>query len=88
MLVFKYYFDRCKYFMRLAINFVVTVLFLLLTVQVSHAQAVTLMPETVEGELYTKTTHPELYCMAKNIYFEAKSELEAGQYAVADVVLN
>jgi len=26
--------------------------------------------------------------MAKNIYFEAKSELEAGQYAVADVVLN
>ena len=39
-------------------------------------------------ELYTADNHPELYCLAQNIYFEAKSEPLAGQYAVADVVLN
>ena len=30
----------------------------------------------------------ELYCLAQNIYFEARSESLAGKYAVADVVLN
>lgn len=30
----------------------------------------------------------ELYCLAQNVYFEARSEPMAGQYAVADVVLN
>ncbi len=39
-------------------------------------------------ELYTQENQPELYCLAQNIYFEAKSEPLAGQYAVADVVLN
>lgn len=39
-------------------------------------------------ELYTEQNHPELYCLAQNVYFEAKSEPLAGQYAVADVVLN
>ena len=39
-------------------------------------------------ELYTADNHPELYCLAQNVYFEAKSEPLAGQYAVADVVLN
>ena len=39
-------------------------------------------------ELYTEENRPELYCLAQNIYFEAKSEPLAGQYAVADVVLN
>jgi len=39
-------------------------------------------------ELYTQDTQPELYCLAQNIYFESKSEPLAGQYAVADVVLN
>lgn len=39
-------------------------------------------------ELYTQDNRPELYCLAQNIYFEAKSEPLAGQYAVADVVLN
>jgi N-acetylmuramoyl-L-alanine amidase len=39
-------------------------------------------------ELYTEQNRPELYCLAQNIYFEAKSEPLAGQYAVADVVLN
>ncbi len=39
-------------------------------------------------ELYTEENRPELYCLAQNVYFEAKSEPLAGQYAVADVVLN
>tara|TARA_B100000902_G_C27141095_1_gene828685 strand:- start:246 stop:812 length:567 start_codon:yes stop_codon:yes gene_type:complete len=39
-------------------------------------------------ELYTQKNQPELYCLAQNVYFEAKSEPLAGQYAVADVVLN
>lgn len=39
-------------------------------------------------ELYSEENRPELYCLAQNVYFEAKSEPLAGQYAVADVVLN
>ena len=39
-------------------------------------------------ELYTEYNQPQLYCLAQNVYFEAKSEPLAGQYAVADVVLN
>jgi len=39
-------------------------------------------------ELYTEYNQPQLYCLAQNIYWEAKSEPLAGQYAVADVVLN
>ena len=42
----------------------------------------------VKGELYSEERQPELYCMAMNIYFEARAEPLAGQYAVADVVLN
>lgn len=33
-------------------------------------------------------SHEGLYCLAQNIYFEAQSEPLAGQFAVADVVLN
>jgi len=40
------------------------------------------------GDLFKKDTHPELFCMAQNIYFEARSDNLIGQYAVADVVLN
>lgn len=38
--------------------------------------------------LYTETSHPELYCLALNIYHEARGDNLAGQFAVADVVLN
>lgn len=31
---------------------------------------------------------PELYCLALNIYFEARGETVQGQFAVADVTLN
>ena len=41
-----------------------------------------------EGELYTAESHPETYCMALNIYHESRSDNLAGQFAVADVVLN
>jgi len=38
--------------------------------------------------LYTEESHPDEYCLALNIYHEARSDNIAGQYAVADVVLN
>ena len=44
--------------------------------------------QPVKGELYTMEKQPELYCLAMNIYFEARAEPIAGQYAVSDVVLN
>ena len=53
----------------------------------AQSQASTFQKPQLE-ELYTEENRPELYCLAQNIYFEAKSEPLAGQYAVADVVLN
>ena len=53
----------------------------------AQSQASTFQNPKIE-ELYTESNQPELYCLAQNIYFEAKSEPLAGQYAVADVVLN
>lgn len=35
-----------------------------------------------------KYTEEDLYCLALNVYFEARGEPVEGQYAVADVVLN
>ena len=76
-----------KYNMGLIFKFLSILTFVFVWVPMSYAQAITLQ-NAVEGELYTESTHPELYCLAMNIYFEAKSEPIAGQYAVADVVLN
>ena len=87
MLVFKDFLTPCKYYMRYTLKFALAILYTFWFVPISYAQAITL-PYVVEGELYTESSHPELYCLAKNIYFEAKSEPIAGQYAVADVVLN
>ena len=87
MLVFKDFLTTCKYYMRYTLKFALAILYTFWFVPISYAQAITL-PNVVEGELYTESSHPELYCLAKNIYFEAKSEPIAGQYAVADVVLN
>jgi spore germination cell wall hydrolase CwlJ-like protein len=39
-------------------------------------------------DIIDRETHPELYCLALNIYFEARGEQIEGQYAVADVTLN
>jgi len=41
-----------------------------------------------EDILYTVENQPSLYCLAENIYFEARAENLAGQFAVADVTLN
>ena len=42
----------------------------------------------VQGEIYNQENQPELYCLAMNIYHEARAEPIAGQYAVSDVVIN
>ena len=63
--------------------------FLMFTATTVFAQAnATTFHNAEVDELYHRQTTPELYCLAQNIYFEAKSEPLAGQYAVADVVLN
>lgn len=59
-------------------------------VAVSSAQAgnATDFQNSIKGELYTAESQPELYCLAMNIYHEARAEPIAGQYAVADVTIN
>ena len=87
MLEFKFLWNAFKYYMRLLSSLVLMALAGLIIVPMSYASAITLQ-NAVEGELYTESSHPELYCLAMNTYFEAKSEPIAGQYATADVVLN
>ena len=41
-----------------------------------------------EHNIIDRTEDPELYCLALNIYFEARGETVQGQFAVADVTLN
>ena len=60
---------------------------IILTATSAWASASTFQNPEID-ELYTEYNQPQLYCLAQNIYFEAKSEPLAGQYAVADVVLN
>ena len=43
---------------------------------------------TLGENLYAKEDYPEEYCMALNIYYEARGSNFADQMAVADVVLN
>lgn len=43
---------------------------------------------TIQKELFTREQDPQAYCLAENIYFEARSDTTAGQAAVADVVIN
>lgn len=40
------------------------------------------------GAVATEEDYEEIYCLAQNVYFEARGESLAGQYAVSDVVLN
>ena len=46
----------------------------------AYAQVVT--------QLYQKETYPQAYCLAQNIYFEARGSNLADKAAVADVVLD
>ena len=66
-------------------------LVLSLTIAASASFSNTLLSDTIrapKGELYTAESHPQEYCMALNIYHESRSDNLAGQFAVADVVLN
>ena len=40
------------------------------------------------SDLISPTSEPQLYCLAQNIYYEARSSSRADQMAVSDVVLN
>jgi len=56
-----------------------------------NLQASTLMNDkdsTTVGELYSKETHPQEYCLALNIYYESRGDNLAGKAAVSDVVIN
>ena len=64
-----------------------TGLFIVMGATVQSAQATNLQ-QTEEYELFTATNQPQLYCLAMNIYHEARAESLAGQFAVADVTLN
>lgn len=44
--------------------------------------------EQSKNDLYTEESHPDEYCIALNVYYEARADNLAGKYAVADVVLN
>ncbi len=87
MLEYNNLINQFKYYMKLVSKFFLTFSLIFISIPMSFASAITLQ-NAVEGELYTEKSQPELYCMAMNIYFEAKSEPKAGQYAVADVTLN
>lgn len=50
--------------------------------------AVTFSVLADEYNIIDPVTQPQLYCLALNIYFEARGEDTMGQYAVADVTLN
>ena len=39
-------------------------------------------------DLARRTKNQELNCLARNVYYEARGEPEAGQYAVAEVTMN
>ena len=60
----------------------------LLTVATTISAQASTFQNAVEGELYTEESQPELYCLAMNIYHEARAELHVGMYAVADVTIN
>lgn len=81
-----------KYIMR---NLLLFVFISIATVHTSFAgqdlQASTLMNDkdsVTVGELYSKETHPQEYCLALNIYYESRGDNLAGKAAVSDVVLN
>ena len=54
----------------------------------AQAESASTFQNAIKGEIYTAESQPELYCLAMNIYHEARAEPIAGQYAVADVTIN
>ena len=60
----------------------------ILTFNNAYAESASTLQNAIKGEIYTAESQPELYCLAMNVYHEAKSEPLAGQYAFADVTIN
>ena len=65
----------------------IAIAFAIVFAQPMMAQSSTFQ-NVVESELYTEVNQPELYCLAMNIYHEARAELHVGMDAVADVTIN
>ena len=61
---------------------------LMFSITTASANSATTLQNAIPGELYNAENQPELYCLAMNIYHEARAEPIAGQYAVADVTIN
>jgi spore germination cell wall hydrolase CwlJ-like protein len=66
-------------------NKIILAVFFLLTTSYS---TVILGTETANASLISKTSQPELFCLAQNIYYEARGSSRADQMGVSDVVLN
>jgi spore germination cell wall hydrolase CwlJ-like protein len=87
--------------MREIMKLITTLAFVFSTIAVAFANASTIRIEFKDGytqfltedgivqeEYFTREQDPQAYCLAENIYFEARSDSVAGQAAVADVVIN
>ena len=87
--------------MREIMKLTITLAFVFSTIAVAFADASTIRIEYKDGntqfltedgvvqeEYFTREQDPQAYCLAENIYFEARSDSVAGQAAVADVVIN
>ena len=75
-----------RYIMKILTSVAVAIIFT--ACSFASTPAVSDTSSEVPRELFTKVERPQLYCLAKNIYFEARGDSLAGRYAVADVVLN
>ena len=86
--MFYVFLEGSKYIMKKIFTIPFMVLILLTNVS-ALADADTLLPGPKDnGELYSQEHNQQEYCMAMNIYHEARGDNLAGKYAVADVVLN
>lgn len=64
---------------------IILAVFMLLTTSYS---TVILGTEKANASLISQTSQPELFCLAQNIYYEARGSSRADQMGVSDVVLN
>lgn len=63
-------------------------LFLAVMLAVVSSSAVSLSSPASARGLFTPDDRPQAWCLAQNIYFEARGSSRADRIAVADVVLN
>lgn len=87
--------------MRVLMKLTMTIAGVLTLITLAYADASTIRIEYKDGntefltqdgivqeEYFTREQDPQAYCLAENIYFEARNDSLAGQAAVADVVIN